>query len=299
MTKRDARKWSKLLLVVSGLMAVCAGVGMMGVRASLAQSEAYVPAMTFDVASIRQSPPPGPSDWIVVKGGFAPHSSSLQVTNFDISNLIMMAYGLDAYYQLDGVPKWRAMWVVQAKGDDAADQRMAKLGKDEEKLEQQHMMQALLADRFHLKTHWETRQGPTYDLTATKNGPKMKAASGAPPSADDLKFWGDKPVPPIYQKGDSRVSFDFIAHGASMDDLTRTLSGQFGHPVTNKTGLAGKYDFMLHYHGIWEKDRSADDLDPVSPLDQALQDQLGLKVVPSTGPMQVLVIDHVELPSAN
>jgi uncharacterized protein (TIGR03435 family) len=69
--------------------------------------------------------------------------------------------------------------------------------------------------------------------------------------------------------------------------------------VFDKTGLTGKYDFVLKYKGRWDRDRPADDLDPTPPLDRALQDQLGLKVEPAKGPIKVLVIDHIEKPTEN
>lgn len=191
------------------------------------------------------------------------------------------------------------MFNIQAKSDSAADARLEKLSKDQERLEQQHMLQALLTDRFKLKVHWEVREGLTYDLVVSKNGPKIREAKGEPPSPEDMKTWGDKPIPRLYQRGDSRVGFDFIAHGCSMDDITAMLAGQFGHPVSDKTGLTSKYDFTLRYHGTRLSDRSADDMDPVQPLDVAIQDQLGLKLEPAKGPVQLLVIDHIEKPSKN
>jgi uncharacterized protein (TIGR03435 family) len=77
------------------------------------------------------------------------------------------------------------------------------------------------------------------------------------------------------------------------------LTALFGRPVIDKTGLTAKYDFVVKYQGRWDRDRPADDLDPTPPLDRALQEQLGLKVEPAKGPIKVLVIDHIEKPSAN
>jgi uncharacterized protein (TIGR03435 family) len=84
-----------------------------------------------------------------------------------------------------------------------------------------------------------------------------------------------------------------------MNDLAETLARQFSRPVVDKTGLKGKYDFTLHYHDARLSDRSADDQDPTPPLDMAIQDQLGLKLEPAKGPIQLLVIDHIEKPSEN
>jgi uncharacterized protein (TIGR03435 family) len=270
------------------------GTNPVGADATTA-TEVYVPTLTFEVASIRQS---SEADSYLVGGSFSPHSSSLRVTNFNPMNLLSMAYGV-RWDQISGLPNWDAMFNIQAKSDSAADERLAKLNKDQEKLEQQHMMQALLADRFKLKIHWETREGPTYNLVVSKNGSKMREAKGESPNPEEIKVWGDKPIPHLYQQGDSQAGYDFTGHGCSMDDIADMLAGQFGHPVSDKTGLTGKYDFKLRYHGIRLSDRSADDMDPVPPLDTAIQDQLGLKLEPAKGPVQFLVIDHIEKPSEN
>jgi uncharacterized protein (TIGR03435 family) len=255
----------------------------------------YVPTMTFEVASIRQSPP---ADSYRVSGSFSAHSSSFRATNLDVANLLAFAYDVRRD-QIQGLPDWPAMFNVQAKSDNAVDQRLAQLTKDQEKMEQQHMLQTLLADRFKLKIRWETRQGPIYDLVVAKKGPKMELAKGDPPSAEEQKAWGERSIPPLYQRGDSSTGFAFVAHGCSMSDLAETLAGQFSRPVVDRTGLKDKYDFKLHYQDVRLSDRSADDQNPTPPLDMAIQDQLGLKLEPAKGPIQLLVIDHIEKPSEN
>lgn len=119
-----------------------------------------------------------------------------------------------------------------------------------------------------------------------------------PLSAEELKRFGDRPVPPLFQQNDGH-GFDFIARRCSMDQLIRILSTQFGRPVIDKTGLTDKYDFVLKYKGRWDRDRNADDLDPMPPMDRALQEELGLKVETAKGPVRVLVIDHIDKPSEN
>jgi len=289
----------KLLMLAWIAVSVSVSFAQIGVNPDAAgartATELYVPTLTFDVASIRQSVE---ADSYLVSGSFSPHSSSLRVTNFDVMNLLAMAYGA-RWDQILGMPDWHAMFNIQAKSDSTADERLATLSKDEERLEQQHMMQVLLADRFKLKVHWETRQGPTYNLVVSKNGPKMHEAKSEPPSPEEIRAWGDKPFPHLYQQGDSRVGFDFIAHGCSMEDIADMLAEQFGHPVSDKTGLTSKYDFTLRYHGTRLSDRSADDMDPVPPLETAIQNQLGLKLEPAKGSVQFLVIDHIEKPSVN
>lgn len=80
------------------------------------------------------------------------------------------------------------------------------------------MLQALLEERFKLKTRWEMKEGDVYNLELAKGGPNGQG-------------------------------YDFIAHGCPMDQLVEILMGQFGRPVIDKTGLTGEYDFVLKYKG--------------------------------------------------
>jgi uncharacterized protein (TIGR03435 family) len=278
----------------AGLMCAQTKPGTPGVQANTS-IPTYVPTLNFDVASIRES---GVATSYMVGGGFSSGSTSLKVTNFDIRNLVSMAYGI-RWDEIAGLPEWRTMFNIEAKGDDAADELLRKLNKREVGLERQHMLQGLLAERFQLKTHWETRTGLAYNLVVAKGGAKLEPAKHEPLSPEDLKFLAGKSMPRLYQRGDSRTGFDFVAHGCSMSDLEEDLAGQFGHPLVDKTGLTGTYDFVLHYHGTLLSDRSADDLDPIPTLDVAIQQQLGLKLEPTKAPVRMLVIDHIEKPSPN
>jgi uncharacterized protein (TIGR03435 family) len=190
------------------------------------------------------------------------------------------------------------LFVVEAKGGSDADAKIAALTGDQQWAEQQHMMQALLADRFKLKAHWETREGDVYTLLVAKGGPKLGAQGSMPLSAEEKEEIGYSPEHPLFQNCDGNGCV-FIAHGSAMDQWVGMLTALFGRPVIDKTGLAAKYDFVLKYKGRWDRDRPADDLDPTPPLDGALQRELGLKVEPAKGPIKVLVIDHIEKPSEN
>jgi uncharacterized protein (TIGR03435 family) len=255
--------------------------------------------MTFDVASVRENKNIDPNAGFRVSGQFVPHTTTFRANNWTIENLIGFAYGADMA-QLVGVPKWTfpTMFVIEAKGDSEGDAKMAALTQEQQFAEQRHMLQALLAERFNLKTHWETKEGDVYHLVVAKGGPKLGKEGSMPLSEDELTRFGDRPVPPLYQKNDGR-GFDFLAHGCSMSQLVQTLTSQFGRPVSDETGLMGKYDFVLKYKGRWDRDRNPDDLDPTPPMDQALQQELGLKVEAARGPLRMLVIDHIEKPSEN
>jgi len=254
--------------------------------------------MTFDVASVREIKDVDFSAGFTIGGQFVPRTATLRAT-LDIHNLLSYAYGVDSY-QIAGAPNWPfpALFVIEAKGDSQTDAKMATLTGEQQFAEQQHMLQILLEERFKLKTHWETKEGDVYNLVVAKGGPKLRAEGSMPPSADELKWLGNNPVMPLHQQNDGQ-GYDYIGHGCPMHLLVGTLTGQFGRPVIDKTGLTGKYDFVLKYKGRWDRDRDADDLDPMPPMDQALQQELGLKVEPAKGPVKVLVIDHIEKPSEN
>jgi uncharacterized protein (TIGR03435 family) len=267
--------------------------------ASLPVDAPYVATMTFDVASVRENKGADLNAGITMSGQFVLHTTNLRLINWRIESLISYAYGVNEY-QILGAPKWPwpTVFVIEAKSDSDADAKMAALTKEQQLAEQRHMLQALLEDRFKLKAHWETKEGDIYNMVVAKGGPKLGAEGSMPPSAQELKNFGDHPVLPLYQRNDGR-GYDFIAHGCSMEQVVGMLSAQFGRPVIDKTGLAGKYDFVLKYKGRFDQDRPADDLDPMPPMDRALQEQLGLKVEAAKGPAKVLIIDHIEKPSEN
>jgi uncharacterized protein (TIGR03435 family) len=259
----------------------------------------YVPTMTFDITSVRENKTVDPNEGFTMSGQFVPHTTTLRLRNWDIENLIGLAYGVDRY-QLERAPKWpfATVFMVEAKGDSTSDAKLAALSEMQQGAEQQHMLRTLLEDRFKLKTHWETKDGDVYNLVVMKGGPKLSSEGSIPPSAEDAKLYGDRPIPPLRQVNDGQ-GYDFIAYRCSMAQLTAILTSQFGRPVIDKTGLTAKYDFVLKYKGRWDKDREPDDPDPTPPMDRALQDDLGLKTVQARGPTKVLVIDHVEKPSEN
>ena len=151
--------------------------------------------------------------------------------------------------------------------------------------EQQRMMLLpLLAERFQLKTHVETRTLPVYDLVVSKSGPKFAQ------SADQTKRGRG-----LSGRVDNK-NLNYTFQGVTMASLTDLLTDRTHRTVIDKTGLAGYYDFALN----WEKnDTSNEQADSAPPLLTAIQEQLGLKLETSKGPVDALVLDHVEMPSEN
>ncbi len=268
-------------------------VALLLAPAAIAQTAApaYVPTLTFDVASVRESPP-ATSYWVGMIN--PPHDSKFTTTNFDVHNLLTVAFGIQPY-RVEGIPDCcqRAMFNVQAKSESATDELLAKLNDHDALLEKQHMIQTLLIDRMKLAYHWEDRQLPALALVVQKSGPKFQ--EGKPLPLDPDKPWMSRP---LRQQGNGMRGYEFIAHGASMQELAEMLGGQFGKDMLDHTGLTGRYTFTLQYRGTVEDDTNTDPkIWP--PIPRALREQLGLTLEPTKAPARVLVIDHLEMPSDN
>ncbi len=150
------------------------------------------------------------------------------------------------------------------------------------------MLQTLLAERFQLKFHRETRELPAYLLVIAKGGPKLRRSG----EADNVHY-------------SLRIrSNELTGHKVPMQQFVGALSGQLNRPLLDRTGLQGDFDFSLHYtpdDGSMPDDGSA--VDPNAPssvsIFTAIQEQLGLKMERTKGPVSVLVIDHIEKPTEN
>jgi uncharacterized protein (TIGR03435 family) len=144
----------------------------------------------------------------------------------------------------------------------------------------------------------DTTEIPIYELVVAKNGPKLKEAI-------ELKEATDSPL----LAGAMRVSGSaagtiWTGQGTPIANIMGQLSYAAGRPVYDKTGLTGRYDFTLTYahENLTAPGASTDappQMDTAPPLARALEEQLGLKLVPAKGNMDVIVIDHVERPTPN
>ena len=141
------------------------------------------------------------------------------------------------------------------------------------------LIRAMLADRFQLKVHWETRQGDVYALVVAKSGPKLKVSDASAEPGLNTNIAGHL----------GRM----VATNVPVFYLSTVLGNKLSHPVIDKTGLEGKYDWTL----VWDPDPSADSTEP--SISTAVQEQLGLKLDAQKGPVKMLVIDSVERPSEN
>lgn len=148
--------------------------------------------------------------------------------------------------------------------------------------EQRQMLLALLVDRFQLKYHRETQEGPVYYLVRTKKKLKLEE----PKHPDHVGGWAGDPEGGIF--GGGGIAGDNI----SMPQFAARLSGYLERPVVDRTGLQGSYDFLVKY--------DTDDATPdvTASILVSIQ-ELGLKLESGKGPVETIVIDRAERPSGN
>jgi len=230
--------------------------------------------LAFDVAAIHQHiPEPHERSHIVNEGG------SFTTVNVDLAAILQWAYNLPES-RIVGGPSWlgSARWDIEAKADNALDTQKT-YDADAARQEKRRMVQALLADRFHFVAHQETRELPIYALVVAKRGAKFLDTK-----AEGSKFdrWNGRIE---LQGGDDTVAV-----------LAEQLAEVLGRVVVDKTGIQGRYKIAL----TWAPDDRTTASSEAGPsIFTALQEQLGLKLKPQKGPVEVLVIDRAEMPSQN
>ena len=277
---------SALLVVAAPGMFGQTNAGQNGTVSQATSPEAKVPA--FDVVSIK----PNKSG----SGNVSTNTSSdsFSATNVSVKMLLEDAYGIkqDLIY---GVPGWANSdrFDIKAKIVEPDFAALKKLTVKQRRT----MLQTLLADRFQLKVHTETKTLPIYELVVVKDGPKFKTS--APEGSPEDKS------PNGVGRGAMMVqNTELTGHSIPLAPLVDTLANQLHRTVIDKTGLTGEYDLLLKWTGDDAAD-TADDESDASPdsstpsIFTALQEQLGLKLQSSQGPVDTLVVDHVEMPSEN
>jgi len=221
---------------------------------------------SFDVASIRPSTI-GKTRAIVDRG-----PDSVSLTNASISDLLQWAFDVK-YFQISEGKQDLGRFDIRAKSQGPAD--LATL---------RRMLQDLLATRFHLVLHREMRPVSVYEMVAAKGGPKL------PPTKDEpaAPHRATESLPRV-QDG------HFLFFDTSLSEFAAKLSLLRGidRPIVNKTEIKGNYDITLKSAAsmIREGDETS--------LFSLIQNQLGLKLVPAKAPMEFLVVDSVDRPSAN
>jgi uncharacterized protein (TIGR03435 family) len=271
-----------------------------------AQSQATDVSATpgYEVASIK--PNKSGNNTVMVRST----SDRFSATGVTVRMLIENAYGVHDF-QIQGAPEWLSSekYDIEAKMDSAVAEQLQKLDRDQRQETTKKMMQALLADRFQLKIHNDSKEMSVYALVVAKSGLKMQAAK-----ADDTYPNGFKG--PDGHGGAGMMFMEgnggpVIGQGVPVSNLVRMLATQLGRTVVDKTGLTGNYDFTLKWApdpgspmfkgpGVPPAAADAPAPDAGGPsLFTALQEQLGLKLESQKAPVEILVIDHVERPSEN
>jgi uncharacterized protein (TIGR03435 family) len=242
----------------------------------------------------------------------SPPSETLIARCETIATLIQGVYGVSADDQINqtGGPAWinSERYTIRAAGSVSGSQIRP-------------VLQALLEDRLKLKIHHRTTQSPVYVLTMAKAGPKLKqfVEDGCTlmslPTASQLYRNGAE-FKPGQKPGCYRAILINGPKGAldmrptTLDEFSHHLEQVLGRPVINQTGIAGKFDFYVEFAidrstpGLMSRpdaSRSAQlgDTPGRGSIFTALQDQLGMKLEPTVGAGDIIVIDHVERPSEN
>ena len=237
--------------------------------------------LTFEVASVKPT--------TEVHGMFVRYlpGGGLRVSEANLKNLIALAYGVREFLVLGG-PSWvdtgRFDIDARAETSDAAEAAPDPAKRGEEKRQVIERLRSLLADRFQLMFHRETREQPVYALVVAKGGPKLQE------STDDQSR---------IRMGRGRIR----GHAAGLGLLALNLSNELSRRVIDKTGLTGKYDFELKWTPETPSAPTAEvppAPDPNAPsVFTALPEQLGLRLESQRGPVEVFIIDRAEKPSAN
>jgi len=280
--QRHLRVLTSLLVFGTGICA-CA-------QAPIVEEPNYKPTLTFDVAVIRLAPPPDANFHVSVSS--PPHSSRFEATNLPMKALLQIAYGFDA--PIVGAPDWvvNTFYNINARSDEAADARLAKLTDNEVRLEKRNAIRVLLAERLGLKTHVETRNSSIYNLVLAKGGSKLQAVPVPKPAE------GEAPAPPPpanVQAHGSRHGLEFVGSNAPMRAITGALSSMVEAPVIDKTGLTGTYNYTLQFGRDW----SANDPEGWPSIFTAVQEQIGLKLEAEHEAVPNLVVDHITKPTEN
>ena len=274
------------------------------------------PPPAFQVASIKRNASNWSDPTHHPMGVSARPGGRLMAANASVMLLIQFAYAAhdSAHWlplpasQIVGGPSWMSSpgYDIEAKAEPDTDRKNLWL-----------MLQTLLADRFQLKMHRETRQLPIYELTVAKSGPKLPPAKPADCVAQPSE--GPPHTPGKVDCG--YVSGPFQGNGKGLQiqgrkvripDLIRELSSVLGRPIMDRTGFTGDFDLHLSFTpsdallgfpgfgGPGDPGGPRLASDPNLPdIFAALEEQVGLKLVQAKGPVDVLVVDRVERPSAN
>ncbi|HEX4320430.1 MAG TPA: TIGR03435 family protein [Acidobacteriaceae bacterium] len=254
-------------------------------QASPVEPPAPVTAPVFDVAAIHINKSDTSARTHIISSS---SNGRFTAINASLKSLVQWAFVMPDSRILGG-PGWfsSTRFDIEAKADDSVDTQLSALPSSAGKAEKQAMLRALLADRFQLKSHQETRELPVYALVLAKDGPKFQ------PSQVNGTTVNGRPSEISVSGSDDTMAL-----------LADELGKRLGRVVTNETGLHGRYELSLK----WASDQavapqpgdassSAGALGP--SIFTAIREQLGLRLIPKKSPISVLVIDGASMPAEN
>jgi uncharacterized protein (TIGR03435 family) len=276
-----------MLLAIAG-----ASIFAQTVTAAMESPSLDAKPLAFDVVSVRQSKPDSKVRVRTLPDGYS-------ATNLPLKAIISNAYGIRQDL-ISGAPGWTesTTYDIEAKEDAPVAAALQKLPSDQRSAQIGLMLQAVLADRFHLKAARVDKELPIYALVIAKGGFRLKDADPNNPYVGGLKGPDGIPKAGIMMTMQGQL----IGQGVPISRLATNLSYQLGRSVVDKTGLTGNYDFTLK----WTPDQApavssagteANSSEP--SMFTALEEQLGLKLESTKGPVETLVIEHLERPSEN
>jgi uncharacterized protein (TIGR03435 family) len=279
------------------------------------------PEFAFEAASVKPSAPlANGADYNIPPRGGPGTSDPGQITwsKATLMSILRTAYSVKNY-QVYG-PDW-----LRTERYDI----VAKLPPGASKEQVNLMWQSVLKERFGLVIHGASKDFPADELRVAKGGPKLKTTDLDPnlpafdPSAEPIKNGADGfpqlPAPGLItmlQAGSNGPAAHMAARAQTMAQLAATLGNQLGHPVVDKTGLTGKYDFKMTFRpdasglppppqppspapGAGPGPPADNASEPGPNIETAVQQQLGLRLVKGKAPLHVIVIDHIEKTPTN
>jgi uncharacterized protein (TIGR03435 family) len=304
------------------MLAAPARIGLIVLTGCFLHGQTADKTLNFDVASVKPASLPGADGrgrvmFAAPSGG--PGTSDpgrIHYPYMSLKALLMSAYDVKDF-QISG-PAW-----LDSERFDITATMVPETTKDQLRI----MLQNLLAERFKMSNHRETRELPMYSLTVARGGPKMKESKDTPVAAPDA----DPPPPPSQPKmgpdgfpivplpgraGIFTIMMPtrarFLVQKQTMADFAERLTRQLSRPVTDMTGLKAKYDFILTFSSegmsgpmgpmvppagavpVGGPVGAAPDTEAAPDIFAAVQAQLGLKLEAKKGPVEMIVIDHME-----
>jgi uncharacterized protein (TIGR03435 family) len=261
------------------------------------------PLPSFEVASIK---PGDPSERN--RGFSSPDSSQFRVINMTAKGLVTYVYGLKDF-QLTGGPDWAnsKIYSINAKVEDSMAKNIQGMPRLERQRQMRMMLHSLLIERFKLSVSHVTKDEPEYALVVAKGGPKLTPTASVAPAANAP---GARALPgkgPHLLLSNGNISaIDQPVSGLA--DLLAFMPEIEGHLVVDHTGITGNYDYTVQFSSEALDQKFAQGAGappPVASSDSgpsiftALEEQLGLKLEMTRGPVEIYTIEHIEEPSEN